>query len=92
MGKPTEDELADALAEAARMREQGEDPHFLAKSLLNLNYRIRILQRVLQTADTFLHYGQEAKLHTELLRAIEEAKRVEKKAPELEGGLPDDLI
>jgi hypothetical protein len=92
MGKPTERELADALTEAARMREQGEDPHFLAKSLLNLNYRIHFLQRVLQTADTFLHYGQEAKLHTELLRAIEEAKRVEEEVPEPEGALPDGLI
>jgi len=92
MGKPTEDELAEAVAEAARMREQGEDPHFLAKSLLNLNYRIRFLQRVLQAADTFLHYGQEAKLHSELLRAIEEAKRVEEELPEHEGGQPGGLI
>ncbi len=92
MGKPSEQELAEALTEAARMREQGEDPHFLAKSLLNLNYRLRYLQRVLQAADTFLHYGQEAKLHTELLRAIDEAKQVEAEAPEPEGGVPDGLI
>ena len=87
MSKPTEEELAEAVTEAARMREQGEDSHFLAKSLLSLNYRMRYLQRVLQAADTFLHYGQEAKLHGELLRAIEDAKRVEEELPEPEGGL-----
>ena len=41
MGMPTEAELREALAEAARMREQGEDRHHLAKALLNLEYRNR---------------------------------------------------
>ncbi len=41
MSKPTEDELQAALTEAARLREEGEDHYFLAKSLLNLNYRLQ---------------------------------------------------
>ena len=35
MGRPSKEELASALAEAGRMREQGEDPHHVAKCLLN---------------------------------------------------------
>jgi len=38
MGMPTEEELREALSEEARMREQGEDPHHIAKALLNFDY------------------------------------------------------
>ena len=46
MGKPTPEELQKALTEAGRMREKGEDSHFLAKSILNMNFRIKILEKV----------------------------------------------
>ena len=36
MGKPTTEELPQALEQAAQMREHDDDPHFIAKSLLNL--------------------------------------------------------
>ena len=44
MGVPTKEELEQALSEAARMREHGEDPHHLAKVVLNHNYRIEQLE------------------------------------------------
>ncbi len=34
MGKPTEEELGEALKEAQWMREQGEDPHHAAENYL----------------------------------------------------------
>lgn len=77
MGKPTEEELKTALAEAARMREHGEDPHFLAKSLLNLNYRLKHLEHVLQASERYLHSGLAEHNHAELVRAIEAYKRAE---------------
>jgi hypothetical protein len=36
MGKPTEEELNQALEEVSRMREHGDDPHFVAKYMLNI--------------------------------------------------------
>lgn len=77
MGKPTDEELKSALAEAARMREQGEDPHFVAKALLNLDYRFGHLEQVLRATERYLHSGLAEHNHAELIRAIEAYKRVE---------------
>jgi hypothetical protein len=74
MGVPTKEELETALNEAARMREQGEDPCHLGKVLLNHNYRIEMLEKVLQAAELYLHSGQGSHEHSQLLRAIEAAK------------------
>ena len=46
MGRPSKEELASALAEAGRMREQGEDPHHVAKCLLNHDYRLKLLEQL----------------------------------------------
>ena len=50
MAKPTPEELKTALQHAVQMREQGEDIYFMAKSLLNLNYRIKYLEEVMDKA------------------------------------------
>jgi len=76
MGKPTMNELQQALCEAARMREHDEDPHFMAKSLLNLHYRIGFLEKVMHAAELYLR-GEGGHEHTVLLRAIEQAKSEE---------------
>lgn len=70
MGTPTNDELQMALDEAARMREHDEDPHFLAKSLLNIQYRFKHLEQVLHSVELYLHSGQSATEHSHLVRAI----------------------
>lgn len=75
MGVPTKEELDIALNEAARMREQGDDPYHLGKALLNHNYRIELLEKVLQAAELYLHSGQGSHEHSQLLRAIEAAKK-----------------
>ena len=90
MGKPTKAELDEALATAARMREKGEDEHYLAKSLLNMNYRFRYLEKVLEAAEYFLLTGQDAHKHTQLQLAIDAARKAElqssgEDAPELPG-------
>ena len=74
MGVPTETELEIALAEAARMREQGEDPHHLAKVLLNHHYQLEVLEKVMRTADVYLHSGESGHEHSLLVKAIETAK------------------
>ena len=77
MGKPTEQELEQAIAEAIRMREARDDPHFMGKTLLNLNYRHALLMRVLQAAEVYVKFGQEEQEHRNLLQAIEDARRAE---------------
>ena len=75
MGTPTAEELAQALAEAARMRERGEDEHHIAKALLNLNYRLHGLEKVRSAARHFLHSGLAPHEHAELVKAIEAADK-----------------
>lgn len=74
MGMPTEEELDGALAEAARMREHGEDPHHIAKALLNLNYQNEQLEHVLAAAESFLHSGMAVTEHQKLRKAIATAR------------------
>jgi hypothetical protein len=87
MGRPTQEELKTALKHAADLREQGEDTFFLAKSLLNLNYRIKILETVLAKANLYLHSGEGAHEHAELVKAIEQAEKAS-----LAAGQEDDDI
>ena len=74
MGKPTESELEIALAKAAEMRESGQDGQFVAKSLLNLNYRMGFYDELLEKAKLYLHSGEGAHEHSMLLKAIEKVE------------------
>ena len=74
MGVPTEEELQTALLEAARMREKGEDPHHIAKALLNHHYRIKQLEKVMHAAELYFRSGNAGQEHTALVQAIEAAK------------------
>ena len=47
MGKPTAEQLEQALAQAAWLRENDVDEHFVGKALLNHNYRLHLLEDVL---------------------------------------------
>lgn len=75
MGRPTKEELDIAIAEAIRLKESGEDVHFLGKSLLNLNYRMRFLERVMDSTKRYLHAGLGGREHHDLLKAIEAAEK-----------------
>jgi hypothetical protein len=80
MGKPTDDELKQALEEVSRMREQDDDPHYVAKSLLNIYYRFKLLENVLQAVERYLHSGQAVHEHTILVKVIREYHAKEKRS------------
>ena len=75
MGVPTNEELQTALEEAARMREKGNDPHFLAKVLLNHHFQMQKLEKVMHAAELYMHSGHAGTEHAALIRAIETAKK-----------------
>lgn len=75
MGKPTETELQQAVAAAIKMRETGADPDFVAKSLLNLNYRVKKLERVMTATRRYLHAGQSTSDHLHLIQALQAAEK-----------------
>ena len=74
MSMPTEEELEMALAEAARMREQGEDSRYVAKALLNCHYQVEQLTQVLTAVELFLHSGMAVTEHQKLKKVLEKAK------------------
>lgn len=86
MGLPTGEELETALREAARLRESGEDDHYLGKTLLNHNYRLELMQEVVSAARRYLHSGESSRAHAELEKAIsrvEKASRPSGEAPNI---------
>ena len=74
MGKPTATELRQALDRAIQMRESGNDPDFLAKSLLNVHYRLLKAEKAVDLARRYLHAGQSATDHRLLMLAIQESE------------------
>lgn len=77
MSKPTGEELSRALTKAREMRDRRDDPDYLAKALLNHNYRLTYLEQVLKAADRYLNHGMDEHQHMELLRLIEKARQAE---------------
>ena len=77
MSKPSEIELKTALIAAQTMKEHDKDPFFLAKSLLNHNYRLKFYEDLLKAADLYMNHGQSEHDHMVLLRCIEKVKEAE---------------
>ncbi len=77
MSKPSDEELEIALKTAADMRDNKTDSFFIAKALLNYNYRFKYLEEVLRTADLYINHGMSDQEHSHLIRAIEKAKEVD---------------
>jgi len=84
MSKPSDEELKTALRRAMIMKEQSDDPDFLAKSLLNHHYRLGYLLDVLQAADRYLNHGMAEHEHTNLLRLINKANTAEDQVAKIE--------
>ena len=72
-------ELKMALREAARMREKNEDPYFLGRTVLNQNFRIKQLERVMELADRLASGSEDAELIEELNTAITTVRGLNKK-------------
>ena len=80
MSKPTREELEHALDKAKSMREEGMDPDFIAKSLLNCHYQASFLEQVLHAAERYINSGLGEREHTRLVQAINKARSVDEKS------------
>lgn len=78
MGRPTAEELSEALQEAGRMREQDEDPHHVAKSLLNHDYRLRLLEQLYDQVEHYIRSGQNSIEHAKLMKMVEKLRSEER--------------
>ena len=74
MSKPTNIELKTALVAAATMKEHDKDPFFIAKTLLNHNFRLKYYEDLLIAADRYMNHGQAEHERMKLLKCIEKIK------------------
>lgn len=74
MSMPTRQELEAALAEAERLRTRDEDSHHLAKCLIYLNRRDRVLERLLEAVEHYLNSGHAQHEHARLIKAVDAAR------------------
>lgn len=79
MVKPTVAETGIALAEAARLREGGDDEFFIGRTLLNHHHRLQLLEEVYRAASSYVH-GESGSQHARLVKALE-AYRAYDEAP-----------
>ena len=75
MSKPDHEQLDIALVNAERLRDLGEDDFFLGRTVLYLQRRNEVLEQVLDAATHYLNSGHEQLAHSNLLKAVEEARR-----------------
>ncbi len=84
MSKPTDIELKTAIQKAIEMKEHDQDPDFIAKSLLNLQFRMRFYEELAQIADRYMNLGQAENERMLLLRTIEKVKEIELRTAKLD--------
>ena len=75
--KPATEEYLAAMRTAEALQVEARDPRHLGKTLLYLEQRNRLLDKVFALADRFLLTGQNEQVHAQLLKAIHAAKRAE---------------
>lgn len=78
--RPTRDEFGLALRSARALVADDRDPRCLGKSLLYLDQRRALLEKVAALAERLLHAGQDEAVHAQLLKALHAARRAEERA------------
>lgn len=84
MSKPTEIELKTALVASATMKEHDKDPFFIAKTLLNHNFRLTYYEELFKAADLYMNHGQAEHERMKLLKCIEQIKEMESRTQNIE--------
>ena len=80
ISKPDKPTFTTALNNAELLRETGNDHHHIGHALLYLEERNRILESIAVAAEEYLRFGEDAQLHTNLLKALRAFKDYELEA------------
>lgn len=68
--KPDQPTFTTALNNAELLRETGNDHHHIGHALLYLEERNRMLEAIAKAADEYVRFGEDAQLHSRLLKAL----------------------
>ena len=73
-------ELSQAIETAGLLRETNSDQHFIAKTVLNLNYMVKQLETVYRATERYLHSGMSITEHQNLENALKKYRVLETRA------------
>lgn len=89
--QPTAEHLKDALAEAERMCDAGEDEHFVGHSLLYFAERDKLTARIIERLELFIRFGMSTRDLSHLRKALEALERFDEHAKNPEAREEEDL-
>lgn len=69
--KPDKPTFTTALNNAELLRETGNDHHHIGHALLYLEERCRMLEAIVHAAEEYIRFGEDAQLHTRLIKTLE---------------------
>ena len=75
MGRPSKEQLERALNAAEKLRDLDQDDDHLGRSLLYLNSRNEVLEKVFNATMHYLRSGHDQHEHTRLIQAVQDARR-----------------
>lgn len=76
----TDNERSQAIETAGLLRESGNDQHFIAKTVLNLNYMVKQLETVYRATERYLHSGMSITEQQHMESAIKKYRVLENRA------------
>lgn len=74
MTMPTPQQIETALAAAEQLRDSDQDDQSLGCSLLYLQRRNKVLERLLEAVEHYLNSGHGQHEHVRLIKAVDEAR------------------
>ncbi|WP_438970556.1 hypothetical protein [Methylophaga sp.] len=84
--KPDHPTFTTALNNAELLRETGNDHHHIGHALLYLEERSRLLEAVAIASEAYIRFGEDAQLHTNLVKALQALEDYEREA------IPDEAL
>lgn len=79
----TDEELTKALTHAELLREQDKDPQFIAKTILNFNQLVKLLESVQKATERYFHTGMSEREHLKLEAALKSYRAVDRDRSEM---------
>lgn len=80
ISKPDKPTFSTALNNAELLRETGNDHHHIGHALLYLEERSRMLESIAKAAQEYVRFGEDALLHTKLVKALQAFENYEREA------------
>lgn len=80
----TDEELQTAIARAELLREQDKDSQFIAKTILNFNNLVKLLESVQKATERYFHTGMSEREQLKLETAIKKYRTVDRNRSEID--------